>query len=772
MGKKYQAKKQFFHYFMVLTLLMVMLPTVHLFARHGIMRKIDFRTYMSQHDLIWEEIPNQWNEGAFVGNGQVGMMIYANLTDNRLDFHMGRQDITDHRLAPGKKTSMGVAGAELYDYSRLDIGRMVLRPAGKILSMKLRQDLWNAEVRGVITTDAGEITFRAFTPYTRMLHVIELRSSEKKDGKTVNYLWEWKAGNPVSPRVFARSAKNYKINPKPVIKKVDGIDVCEQSLLAGGDYATAWKEVSGKDNLSVLYFSTSNEIPASQVSAQVAVKTVSDAASLSLSHLEKEHRNWWHNYFQKSFISIPDGRMESFFWIQMYKMACSSRTDGPALDLLGPFFKNTAWPGLWWNLNVQLTYWPFNISNHQDIAVSFIKLVDDYFDVMLAKYSGQKLGDFAWALHNYWLYYSYEGDDKSVQNKWVPKAMQIARAYEKMQIRNDKGKIELAPMGSPEFRGFQTFPNTNYNLAILRWLLNALIESNEKANANSEDVARWKQTLHDLTDYPQNENGLMIASNQPLNVSHRHYSHLLALYPLYQLNPDSPEDRDLLVKSVNHWHQIDEGKGLAGYSFTGAASLYAACGMGNEADIFLQKFMDGNVGRGMLLANTFYMEGNGRNPTVETPLSGAASVMELLIQSWRGKIRVFPAVPDDWKDASFDQLKAQGGFLVSASRSKGKTQWIKVKSLVGKPCIVKVPDWNSALSKDKIQKNMVTKIADGEFRVDLKAGQEIVLVPEFFTGKAVIEQIKHKESDKNSWGVKKGMSLKEIMEYQVPEYGK
>jgi len=67
---------------------------------------------------------------------------------------------------------------------------------------------------------------------------------------------------------------------------------------------------------------------------------------------------------------------------------------------------------------------------------------------------------------------------------------------------------------------------------------------------------------------------------------------------------------------------------------------------------------------------------------------------------------------------------------------------------------------------------MVTKIADGEFRVDLKAGQEIVLVPEFFNGNAVIKPIKHKESEKNMWGVKKGMNLKEIMEYQVPEYGK
>jgi len=734
-------------------------------------RKINWSDFLAQHDLVWEEIPNQWNEGAFVGNGQVGMMIYANLDDNRLDFHVGRQDVTDHRGAPDKKTSMGVKGTNLYDYSRLDIGRMLLRPAGKILSMDVRQDLWNAEVRGTITTDFGEISFRAFTPYTRMLNVVEVRSTETKDNKPVDYQWQWKAGNPISPRVLTRLGssddKKYVRNPKPVIKKIDGIDVCEQSLLAGGDYATAWKESKGSSQ-STLYLSIANEIPAANRSAKVAVTTVREASSLALTTLEKEHRDWWHGYFQKSFLSIPDGRMESFFWIQLYKMAACSRADGPALDLLGPFFKNTSWPGLWWNLNVQLTYWPFNASNHLDIAENFITLIDDNFDFMLPKKSGKSLGDFAWALHNYWLIYRYQGNQKAIQEKWMPKAMQIAKVYEGKQVRNEEGKLELTPMGSPEFHGFEAFPNTNYNLAILRWLLSTLIETNEKAHTHPDEVTKWKQTLKDLIDYPQDENGLMIGSDQPVDISHRHYSHLLALYPLFQLNPDSPADRDLVVKSVEHWHRIGDGKGLVGYSYTGAASLYAAFGKGNEANGVLQTFLDGNIGGGMLLANTFYMEGRGKNPVIETPLSGAASIMELLLQSWGKKIRVFPATPDAWADASFDQLRAESGFLVSASRRQGKTDWVSIKSLTGEPCVLKVPGWDSAVPSSENIK--VTKIADGEFRIDLKAGQDILLTSGAFKGNPVIDSIPHDKAEQNLYGVKKGMSLKEIMEYPVPEY--
>ena len=45
-------------------------------------------------------------------------------------------------------------------------------------------------------------------------------------------------------------------------------------------------------------------------------------------------------------------------------------------------------------------------------------------------------------------------------------------------------------------------------------------------------------------------------------------------------------------------------------------------------------------------------------------------------------IRVFPALPRD-KPARFFNLRAQGGFLVSASQSAGKVEQIAITSTVG-----------------------------------------------------------------------------------------
>jgi len=747
-----------------------------LFARpitSSIHQDIDWPAFMAQHDLVWEELPLQWNEGAFTGNAHLGMMVFATLKDNRIDFHIGRQDVTDHRKVPDRKTSSGVPGANvMYDFCRLDIGRIALRPSGKIISGTIRQDLWNSEIRATILTTLGEIRFRAFTPYDKMIQIVEVTSSEKNGSVPTPYQWSFLPGNPSSPRALVfpetQEAKAYITNPPPVIRKEKKATICTQTLLAGGDFATAWTEQKGKQvNQSTLYITTANEVPAVGVSAKVALKNILDAEKMQVREIEKPHRDWWHNFYRQSFLSVPDGRLESFYWIQLYKIATCSRPDGPAVDLFGPYYRTSQWPGIWWNLNIQLTYWPVYESNHLELGENLITLIDEQFDVLL-KNKGTRLGDFAWAMHNYWLQYAYAGDWKSIQTKWVPKAIQIADSYEKMMFRDSTGKIQLIPMESPEYKGFVKYPNTNYNLGLVRWLLNTLIANCERAGINQPEVIKWKKTLADLIPYPVDQNGLMIGSNQSLDMSHRHFSHLLSLYPLFQLKPDNRSDSLLVDRSVDHWHKIDGGKALAGYSYTGAASLYAALGRGNDALAILENFLLGNIGISQLCTNTFYVEGGGKNPVIETPLSGAASVMELLLQSWGNILRIFPAVPDQWKEASFYQLRALGGFLVSGARGNGKTMWVHVKSLAGEPCVIKIKDWNTAYSSQYPGKPIAAS-GNHEFKIVLKAGEEILLSSSSTPAKPLLLPVSHQGSEINLYGVKKGMQLPKNQDWPEPE---
>lgn len=68
---------------------------------------------------------------------------------------------------------------------------------------------------------------------------------------------------------------------------------------------------------------------------------------------------------------------------------------------------------------------------------------------------------------------------------------------------------------------------------------------------------------------------------------------------------------------------------------------------------------------------------------MEAECGFTAAVNEMLMQSWGGKIRVFPAMPEGWKEASFRDLRAEGGFLVSAEMREGEVVRVEVRSEKG-----------------------------------------------------------------------------------------
>lgn len=156
-----------------------------------------------------------------------------------------------------------------------------------------------------------------------------------------------------------------------------------------------------------------------------------------------------------------------------------------------------------------------------------------------------------------------------------------------------------------------------------------------------------------------------------------------------------------------------------GFSCTGASSLHAAFGNGDKALEYLNRLFALT-----LRPNTMYMESG---PVIETPLSGAQCVHDMLLQSWGGKIRVFPAVPSSWDEATFHDLRTEGAFLVSAVRKAGKTIGIRIKSLSGSPCILHTDMENPVL---KASNASIKKLSNGEYELKLNKGETAILTPQ------------------------------------------
>jgi hypothetical protein len=283
------------------------------------------------------------------------------------------------------------------------------------------------------------------------------------------------------------------------------------------------------------------------------------------------------------------------------------------------------------------------------------------------------------------------------------------------------------------------------DLSLLRWGCQTLLKTAEQLKIDDPQIPQWKQTLEKLTPYPTDDRGLKVSGSVSFDKSHRHYSHMLMVYPLYLMNAEQPESLPLINKSLDNW--LGMPAALRGYSFTGAASMYAMLGKGDESIKYLNQLLDNKMKSGKIHPNTQYTEAG---PVIETPLSAAASLHDMLLTSWGDKIRVFPGVPSTWRDVSFANLRTEGAFLISASRKGGKTQFIKLESLAGAPCRIKTDLENPVSSDPSIQ---LKRAGDNTIEVALQKGRSVILQAQTANADLSISPVTPEQDHFNTYGL-------------------
>ncbi len=719
---------------------------------------VNWPKFMARHDLVWDRLPEDYFAGAFVGNGLLGTILFQDdYEPNTLRFEIGRTDVYDHRTPT----------ASAYETSRLPIGQLLLTPAGEMTKVSMRTDLWNAEIRGIVTTKAGTITFRCFVPSGEELIVVTMKGT----GKEKDAQFSLRPQLAQSARYIAKRAmgleKNveYKQNPFPFVEKMDGVEVATQQLLMGDDYATAWSNTKNPDGSRTVLVTVANRWgkyrkPASG-SAEDAVATIKAAQKKDLAVMEKSHRDWWHKFYPASFATFPDARLESFYWIQLYKLASATHPGKPVIDLLGPWFKPTSWPLLWMNLNVQLTYYTLGITNHTEMEADLFNLLERHKDQMIENMPEAFRNDCSgirnpvqfddlnaplflsddpnnekelnlivlpWLMQMYYLHNRRAMDDQQLKDSVYPLMRRAFNVYLHILHKGADGLYHIPYTYSDEYGNAK---ETSLNIALARWGFKTLIGTAERLKIDDPLLPRWKETLSGMQDYNIDSTGIMVGKNVPFAKPHRHYSHLFTLFPLFDMNVDNaPQRIPLMKKSVQHYTDLDGDNCI--YKFSGASSLWAALGDGDNALKWLNRSLEQLPRFGTppqperiptLTANTLYSE--RENPTFESPISASRSMLDMLMQDWGGTIRVFPAMPATWKDASFHNLLAEGAFLVSAVRKGGKTEFIRIKSLAGEPCRVRT-DLQGEIKQ--IGSSSVQMVQHGELvELNLKKGEEVVL---------------------------------------------
>jgi hypothetical protein len=291
-----------------------------------------------------------------------------------------------------------------------------------------------------------------------------------------------------------------------------------------------------------------------------------------------------------------------------------------------------------------------------------------------------------WLMQMYYLHNQRSMNEKQLRDSIYPLMRRAFNVYMRILYLGEDGLYHIPYTYSDEYGNAK---ETSLNIALARWGFRTLIATAERLKIEEPLLPRWKEMLSKMQDYNINENGIMIGKNVPFDKPHRHYSHLFAIFPLFDMNVENEPGRiSMMKKSIQHFTDLDGDNCI--YKFSGASSLWAAIGEGDNALKWLKRslellprFAEPPAPKRTPTAtpNTFYSE--RENPTFESPISASRSMLDMYLQDWGGKIRVFPAMPSTWTEASFYNLRTEGAFLISAVRKEGKTKFMKIESLAG-----------------------------------------------------------------------------------------
>ena len=220
-----------------------------------------------------------------------------------------------------------------------------------------------------------------------------------------------------------------------------------------------------------------------------------------------------------------------------------------------------------------------------------------------------------------------------------------------------------------------------------------------------------------------------------LTESHRHLSNLMSIHPFNLLTVEGGADaRRIIEASLADWDRLGT-KAWVGYTFSWMACLRARTGDAEGAWKNLDTYLRGVHPQERLPRERRSAQGRAsrRSPTARSRSRATSSPRRRCTRccSRRGArgpgiadtevIRLFPAVPAAWAEASFDDLRAEGGHRVSARREGGRTTWFRI--VAGRAGVVRIRDTFGA-GKIQWSKAGARKVGD-DFEVTLKRGEAI-----------------------------------------------